>query len=96
MSTFRRGFVDDTENVQTGDDTSVLGGGTLRIGEVGWDGDDGVLDGLAKIVLCNFLHLAENHGGDFFRGEGLVLSVPGVSAYLSYPSAHVTGRPLTP
>ena len=71
------GLVDDTENVETSDSTGVLGGGTLSVVEVGWDGDDGVLDSLAKVALSDLLHLAENHGGDFFGGEGLVLAVNG-------------------
>ena len=31
------GLVDDTENFKTGDGTSILGGKTLRVVEVGWD-----------------------------------------------------------
>ena len=31
------GLVDDTENFETGNDTSILGGKTLRVVEVGWD-----------------------------------------------------------
>ena len=29
-----------------------------------WDGNDGVVDGVAQLVLCNILHLYEEHGGD--------------------------------
>ena len=56
------GFVDDTEDVKTGDSTSVLGGGTLSVVEVGGDGDDGVLDSLA-------LDLISIQRGIFFRWE---------------------------
>jgi hypothetical protein len=45
------GFVDDTEDVKTGDSSSVLGGGTLSVVEVGGNGDDSVLDGLALILV---------------------------------------------
>jgi hypothetical protein len=70
----RGGLVDDTENVETGDGASVLGGGTLSVVEVGGDGDDGVLDGLAEIALSNFLHLAQNHSRDLLGCEsGLLL-----------------------
>jgi hypothetical protein len=68
------GLVDNTENVETGDSSSVLCGGTLSVVEVGGDGDDSVLDGLAEIALSNLLHLAENHGGDLLGCEsGLLL-----------------------
>ena len=45
------GFVDDTEDVKTGDSSSVLGGGTLSVVEVGGNGDDSVLDGLTLILV---------------------------------------------
>ena len=58
------GLVDDTEDVKTRDGTSVLGGLTLRIVEVGGDSDDGVVDLLAKVGLSGLLHLAEDHTTD--------------------------------
>ncbi|GBE60908.1 NAD-specific glutamate dehydrogenase [Babesia ovata] len=71
------GLVDDTHDVETGDGTSVLGGLTLGVVEVGGHGDDGVLDGLAEVELSNLLHLDEDHRGDFLRVEGLLLSLEG-------------------
>jgi hypothetical protein len=32
-----------------------------------WDGDDGVGDLVAKVSLGGFLHLGQNHSGDFLR-----------------------------
>ena len=58
------GLVDDTEDVETRDGTSVLGSLTLRIVEVGGDSDDGVVDGGAEVSLSGLLHLEEDHGRD--------------------------------
>jgi hypothetical protein len=35
--------------------------------------NDGLLDGLAELSLRDLLHLAEDHGRDLLRGEGLLL-----------------------
>ena len=43
------GFVDDTEDVKTSDDTSILGGLTLRVIEVGRDSDDSILYGTTEV-----------------------------------------------
>ena len=50
-------LVDDTENVETGNGTGVLGSLTLVVVEVGGNGDDGLLDLLAELGLSNLLHL---------------------------------------
>jgi len=50
-------LVDDTENVETGNGTGVLGGLTLVVVEVGGDSDDGLLDLHAELGLSNLLHL---------------------------------------
>ena len=71
----RGGLVDNTEDVETGDCTGILGGGTLSVVEVGGDGDDSVGDLFTQVCLGDLLHLLENHGADFFGGEGLGLSV---------------------
>ena len=51
------GLVDDTENVEAGNGTSVLGGLTLVVVEVSWDSDDGLGDLLAELDLSDLLHL---------------------------------------
>lgn len=65
------GLVDDTENVEAGNLASVLGGLALGVVEVGGDGDDSVLDGLAHVGLSGLLHLAENETTDL-RGRVLL------------------------
>ena len=50
-------LVDDTENVETGNGTGVLGGLTLVVVEVGGDGDDSLLNLLTELGLSNLLHL---------------------------------------
>ena len=62
-------LVNDTEDLETGNGTSILGSLTLGIVGVGRDGDDGVGDLLAEVSLSGFLHLGQYHGGDVFRGE---------------------------
>jgi hypothetical protein len=47
----RGGLIDDTEDVQAGDDASILGGSSLRIVEVCWNRDDGVDNLLALFVV---------------------------------------------
>ena len=66
-------LVDDTENVEASNGTSVLGGLPLVVVEVGGDGDDGLLDLLAELGLSDLLHLGEDHGGDFLGRESLGL-----------------------
>src|SRR6266536_2299095 len=43
------GFVDDTENVEASNQTSILGGLTLGVVEVGGDSDDGVVDSSTEV-----------------------------------------------
>ena len=70
-----RGLVDDAHDVEAGNGAGILGGLTLGVVEVGGDGDDRVLDGLAEEGLGSFLHLGEHHGGDLFGGEDLLFVV---------------------
>jgi hypothetical protein len=53
-------LVYDTKNIEASNLTGILGSLTLRIVEVGWDSDDGVLDWLGEICLGSLLHLSEN------------------------------------
>ena len=65
------GLVDNTEDVETGDSTGILGSLTLGVAEVGGNGNNGVGDRLAQEALGDLLHLTENHGGNLLGGEGL-------------------------
>jgi len=69
------GLVDDTLDVEAGDGTSVLGSLTLGIVEVGGDGDNSRVAGLAEVSLSNLLHLDEDHGGDLLSLEFLLLAL---------------------
>ncbi|CAF3600455.1 unnamed protein product [Fusarium graminearum] len=68
-------FVDDTEDVEAGNGTGVLGGLTLVVVEVGRNGDDGLLNLLAELGLGNLLHL---FGGREQNSLGIEDSVAGV------------------
>jgi hypothetical protein len=58
------GLIDNTEDIETGDLSSVLGGLTLGVVEVGRDSDNGILDVLAHVGFSGFLHLSENEASD--------------------------------
>ncbi|ROW15263.1 hypothetical protein VPNG_02959 [Cytospora leucostoma] len=64
-------LVDDTENVKAGDLTGILGSLTLGVVEVGGDGNDGVLDGLAEVSLGGLLHLLEDEATNLGRRVAL-------------------------
>lgn len=69
------GLVDDTQDVETGNETGVLGSLTLAVVEVGGDSDDGVVDGGSEVGLGGLTHLGQDHGGDLLGGEGLLLAL---------------------
>jgi len=68
-------LVDDTEDVQTGDETGILGSLTLGVVEVGGDSDDSVVDGATEVRLGGLTHLGKDHGGDLLGSEGLLLTL---------------------
>ena len=69
------GLVDNTEDVETGNETGILGSLTLRVVEVGRDSDDSVVDGATEVSLGGLTHLDEDHGRDLLRGELLGLTL---------------------
>jgi hypothetical protein len=74
------GLVNNTENVQTGNLTSILGGLTLRVVEISGDSNDGVLDGLAEVGLGGLLHLVEDETTNLGRRVLLATGLdPGVT-----------------
>ncbi|EEQ38695.1 heat shock protein SSB1 [Clavispora lusitaniae ATCC 42720] len=66
-------LVDDSQDVQTSNGTSVLGGLTLSVVKVSWNSDNSLLHLLTNLGLSNLLHLGQNHRGNFLRGESLGL-----------------------
>jgi len=70
-------LINNAQDVQPGNSTSILGFLTLCIIEVGGDCDDRILDADTQIGLGDRLHLLKNHGGDLGRIEllGAVLGL---------------------
>jgi hypothetical protein len=68
-------LVDNSQNVQANNLTSVLGGLSLGIVEVGGDGDHGVLDGLSEVALGGLLHLVEDETSNLGGGVSLALGL---------------------
>jgi hypothetical protein len=50
-------LVDDAEDVETRDKTSILGGLTLRVVEVGGDSHNSVVNRRSQVTLCCLTHL---------------------------------------
>ena len=65
-------FIDDSHDVKTGNDSSIFGGLTLGVVEVGGHSDNGMSYGFTEVGFGSFLHLDQNHGRDLFGCELLV------------------------
>ena len=68
-------LVDDTLDLEAGDLARVLRRLSLRVIEIGGDGDDGFGDRFAEIVFGRLLHLLEDEGRDFLGTVGLARGV---------------------
>lgn len=68
-------LIHDSKDVQAGNGAGILRSLSLVVVEVGWNSDDSVDHLLSKVTLCDFLHLSEYHGRNFFRGERPVFSL---------------------
>jgi len=71
------GLVDDSEDVDSGDGSSILGGLSLGVVEVGGHGDNSGLDGFSEVVFGDFLHLLQDHGRNLLSLELLFLTLVG-------------------
>ncbi len=60
-------LVDDPEDIKICDATSIFGGLTLGVVEVGGYGDDGLGDLFTEISLSDGAHFLENHRADLGR-----------------------------
>ena len=68
-------FIDDTEDIETSDQSGVFRGLSLGVVEVCGDSDDGILGRTTKICFSGFTHLCENHGRNFLGSEGLCFTL---------------------
>jgi len=68
-------LVDDTEHIEASDETSIFGGLTLGVVEVGWDSHNGVVDGASEVGFGGLPHLGQDHGRDFFWCEQFCLAL---------------------
>mmetsp|Transcript_44580 Transcript_44580/g.73800 ORF Transcript_44580/g.73800 Transcript_44580/m.73800 type:complete len:251 (-) Transcript_44580:140-892(-) len=66
-------FVDDTQYIQTRNFTSIFGGLSLRIVEIGRHGHHCIVDGTTQIRLCDLFHVTQHHGTDLLWKESLLL-----------------------
>mmetsp|Transcript_80485 Transcript_80485/g.203498 ORF Transcript_80485/g.203498 Transcript_80485/m.203498 type:complete len:354 (+) Transcript_80485:315-1376(+) len=62
-----RRLIDDTQHIHTRDGAGILSRLPLRVIEVGWHRDHGVIDLAAEVCLCGLLHLQQYHGAHFLR-----------------------------
>jgi hypothetical protein len=55
-------LVDNSKNVDTRDLSSILGSLSLRISEISWDSNDGIVYCFTEVSFGDLLHLDEDHG----------------------------------
>jgi hypothetical protein len=60
-------LVDDAQDLEAGDAPGVFGRLALAVVEVGGDGDDRLINGLAEVSLGDALHLLQDHRADLGR-----------------------------
>jgi len=68
------GFIKDTQDVEIGDDSCILGGLTLGVIKVSRNSDDGIVDFLVEELLSSFSHLSQYHGTNLLSVEFLLFS----------------------
>ena len=62
-------FINNTNNVESSDGTGIFGRLTLSIVEVSRNRNDRLFDWLAKVLFGIALHIGEDFGRDFLRGD---------------------------
>ena len=73
-------LVDDAQHFKAGDLAGVLGGLTLRVVEIGGNGDDGLIDLLAEMGFRGLFHLLQDESGDLRGRIGLAVGLdPGIA-----------------
>ncbi len=93
------GLVDDSQYVESSNNSGVFGGLSLRIIEISGNSDNSVFHWLGQIGFSGFFHLDQHHGRDFFGVEFLEFSfvfnadhgfsVRGVSFHFERPEFNV-------
>lgn len=63
------GFIDDSQNVESSNNSGIFGGLSLRVIEISGDGNNSVVDFFSEIRFSGVSHFGQDHGGDFFRVE---------------------------
>lgn len=63
------GFINNSKNIKSSNNTSIFSGLSLRIIEISGDGNNSVTNFFSEIRFSGFSHFNENHGRDFFRVE---------------------------
>jgi hypothetical protein len=61
----RRRFVDDAKHIETGDLSSILGGLTLAVVEIGRNRNDRIGDGFAQVLFGGGFEVGQDKRGNF-------------------------------